>query len=221
MFVAGRRRGVLMSDLTKVMVCPQQTPVHCGTAAVLSCFPQIQETAHQLFAERGFEAVTTEDIASAAGISISTYFRYAPTKEGLLIDPVREAAAEIVGRTAPGRNTSQQSEALIQLAPTNLRQGCQRGRQPRYLARCGCHRAPPAEQIRPGQRNRSWRADRADADRMGVDAAADIRPALSVHTSLATVQFVLDGWLTSDIAESPPFHVRLEEALRITLAGFD
>jgi hypothetical protein len=38
---------------------------------------------------------------------------------------------------------------------------------------------------------------------------------------LATVQFVLDGWLTSDIAESPPFHVQLEEALRITLAGFD
>ncbi|WP_201359299.1 TetR family transcriptional regulator, partial [Mycobacterium paraintracellulare] len=28
---------------------------------------QIQQTAHQLFAERGFEAVTTEDIASAAG----------------------------------------------------------------------------------------------------------------------------------------------------------
>ncbi len=59
------------------------------------------------------------------------------------------------------------------------------------------------------------------AHRMNVDAAADIRPALLVHTSLATVQFVLDGWLTSDIAASQPFHVQLEEALRLTLAGFD
>lgn len=59
------------------------------------------------------------------------------------------------------------------------------------------------------------------AHRMGVDAMADIRPALLVHTSLATVQFVLDGWLTSDVGESPPFHQQLEQALRLTLAGFD
>ena len=54
---------------------------------------QIQNTAHQLFAERGFAAVTTEDIAVAAGISISTYFRYAPTKEDLLVAPVRQTVA--------------------------------------------------------------------------------------------------------------------------------
>lgn len=50
---------------------------------------------------------------------------------------------------------------------------------------------------------------------------ADIRPALLVHTSLATVKFVLDGWLTSNVAESAEFHVLLEQALRLTLAGFD
>ncbi|MFZ1175144.1 MAG: helix-turn-helix domain-containing protein, partial [Mycobacterium sp.] len=57
---------------------------------------QIQEAAHRLFADRGFAAVTTEDIAAAAGISISTYFRHAPTKEGLLVAPVRQAVAEVV-----------------------------------------------------------------------------------------------------------------------------
>jgi len=59
------------------------------------------------------------------------------------------------------------------------------------------------------------------AQRMNVDPAVDIRPALLVHTSLATVQFVLDGWLTSETAASQPFHAQLEEALRLTLAGFD
>ena len=58
---------------------------------------QIQFNAYQLFAQRGFAAVTTEDIAAAAGISISTYFRHAPTKEGLLVDPSVEAIGEIVG----------------------------------------------------------------------------------------------------------------------------
>lgn len=67
---------------------------------------QIQQTAHQLFAERGFEAVTTEDIASAAGISISTYFRYAPTKEGLLVDPVRMRPPRSWVPTVRDRNTS-------------------------------------------------------------------------------------------------------------------
>jgi hypothetical protein len=56
---------------------------------------------------------------------------------------------------------------------------------------------------------------------MGVDAAADTRPALLVHTSLATVKFILDRWLNADREAGPPFHVQLEEALRTTLAGFD
>ena len=58
------------------------------------------------------------------------------------------------------------------------------------------------------------------ASRMGVDATTDIRPALLVHTSLATVKFVLDRWLTADMVAGPAFHVQLEDALRTTLAGF-
>jgi hypothetical protein len=58
------------------------------------------------------------------------------------------------------------------------------------------------------------------ACRMGVEST-DIRPALLVHTSMATVKFVLDRWLAPDRVASTPFHVQLEEALRIALAGFD
>jgi AcrR family transcriptional regulator len=181
---------------------------------------QIHKTAHQLFAERGFESVTTEDIAAAAGISISTYFRYAPTKEGLLIAPVREASSEAVGLYSARPPSESAVEALIQLA----------------IAR--------AEEISEVEDLDTWRQAVAAAPhllsqsmlvseidhrefveqvaaRMGADPAADIRPALLVHTSLATVKFVLDRWLASDIRTSPPFHVELEGALRIALAGFD
>ncbi|OBH40984.1 TetR/AcrR family transcriptional regulator [Mycobacterium mantenii] len=181
---------------------------------------QIQQTAHRLFAEHGFDAVTTEDIAAAAGVSISTYFRYAPTKEGLLIDPVREAAAEIVGSYSARPPDESPAEALIQLFVTHARDVSEVDDLDTW--RLAVATAPHllSKSVLVSETDHGTLIEQV-AGRMGVDAAVDVRPALLVHISLATVQFVLDGWLTSDIAARPPFHVQLEEALRITLGGFD
>lgn len=186
-------------------------------AALLS---QIQQTAFRLFAERGFEAVTTEDIAAAAGISISTYFRYAPTKEGLLVDPVRVAATEIVGSYSARPPEESPVEALIQLFVTHARDVIEVDDLDPWRDAVATAPHLLSKSVLVSETDHGTLIEQV-ARRMGVDAALDIRPALLVHTSLATVQFVLDGWLTSDILAGPPFHVRLEEALRITLAGFD
>lgn len=45
----------------------------------------IQEHALDLFDERGFGAVTIEQVATAAGVSPSSVYRYFGTKEGLLV----------------------------------------------------------------------------------------------------------------------------------------
>ncbi|MFC7384931.1 acyl-CoA-like ligand-binding transcription factor [Sphaerisporangium rhizosphaerae] len=56
----------------------------------------IQEHAMRLFVEQGYDSTTIEQIAEAAEISPSTFFRYFPTKEDVVIqddyDPVIAAA---------------------------------------------------------------------------------------------------------------------------------
>ncbi|WP_025735433.1 TetR/AcrR family transcriptional regulator [Mycobacterium genavense] len=181
---------------------------------------QIQHIAFELFAERGFDAVTTEDIAAAAGISISTYFRHAPTKEGLLVDPVRDAIGEIVGSYGARPPDESAVEALIRVFVTRARDADEL-----YNLDTWRHAIATA----PHLLSKTALVSEKDHDtfleqvafRLGVDATADVRPALLVHTSLATVKFVLDRWLTSDTAGSPPFSAQLEDALRTTLSGFD
>ncbi len=51
----------------------------------LAAMRTIQERALDLFDERGFDAVTIEEIAAAAQVSPSSVYRYFGTKEGLLV----------------------------------------------------------------------------------------------------------------------------------------
>ena len=45
----------------------------------------IVEAARRLFAEKGYEATRTREIAEAAGIATGTLFNYAPTKSDVVL----------------------------------------------------------------------------------------------------------------------------------------
>jgi AcrR family transcriptional regulator len=57
----------------------------------------IADTAARLFVERGFDAVTVDEIAEAAEVARKTVFNYFPTKEDLALDRVTERENELIG----------------------------------------------------------------------------------------------------------------------------
>jgi AcrR family transcriptional regulator len=72
---------------------------------------RIAAIASGLFVEHGFEAVTVADVASAAGVSSVTVFKYFPKKEDLFFDRSDEAVSVLCEavREAAGRGGITQS----------------------------------------------------------------------------------------------------------------
>jgi AcrR family transcriptional regulator len=67
----------------------------------------IADTAHRLFADRGFDAVTVAQIARAANVSEVTVFNYFPTKEDLFFGGMQffeEKLLDAVSARAPGES---------------------------------------------------------------------------------------------------------------------
>jgi AcrR family transcriptional regulator len=62
---------------------------------------EIIEAALDLFVERGYDATTMEEVALSAGVGTSTLYRYFPTKELLVTEPIAlrgQMAAELAVR---------------------------------------------------------------------------------------------------------------------------
>lgn len=57
---------------------------------------EIAEAAAALFADRGYDTTTVENIASAAGISLRTFYRYCPAKEDALTPLFASSVGQLV-----------------------------------------------------------------------------------------------------------------------------
>src|SRR5919206_2432819 len=80
----------------------------------------LEEAALSLFGERGFDAVTIDDIAAAADVSRRTFFRYYASKEDVILSdhPKRldELAAALDRRPADEPALTALRHAIISLA---------------------------------------------------------------------------------------------------------
>jgi AcrR family transcriptional regulator len=83
----------------------------------------VRETAHRLFAERGFDAVTIADVAAAADVAVQTVFNHFETKEQLFFDgrtPWVEGVPAAISQRAPGSDPVAALRAYIEADLTEL-----------------------------------------------------------------------------------------------------
>ncbi|MEU8901063.1 helix-turn-helix domain-containing protein [Nocardia sp. NPDC048505] len=173
---------------------------------------EIQRAAFELFARDGFDAVTTEQIAAAAQISPSTYFRHVRNKEDLLLDPVREGGAGIAALLEQRPATEAADVALAQailtrsttLAHAELAQW-------RAAFRSAPHLLDRVALVPPEHRARLIELV---AQRMPADPRTDAKPGLLVHLMLAAAEFGYLQWLrgTDNTAASLPVCIEAAQA---------
>lgn len=80
----------------------------------------LEQAALRLFAEKGYAATTVDDIATAADMSRSTFFRYFGSKEAVFFDVYEQSGTtlvtEILKRPETESAMTAFEEALVQLA---------------------------------------------------------------------------------------------------------
>nr|WP_245721852.1 TetR/AcrR family transcriptional regulator [Nocardia crassostreae] len=175
----------------------------------------IQHAAFDLFADKGFDAVTTEQIAAAAGISPSTYFRHVRSKDDLLLDPVREGGAGIAPLLEARPVAEPADVALAQsiltrsttLASDELEQW-------RAAFRTAPHLLDRVALITPEHRTRLVELV---ARRMSRDPETDSNPGLLVHLMLAAAEFGYLQWLRTPHPREASLAVCVEGALAAVL----
>lgn len=61
---------------------------------------EVSKVAFRLFAEQGFDKTTVDQIASVAGLSRTTFFRYFGTKEEIVLEKIGELGREVAAALA-------------------------------------------------------------------------------------------------------------------------
>jgi AcrR family transcriptional regulator len=177
----------------------------------------IQQAALRMFAEQGFDNITTEAIAEEVGISPSTFFRHVPSKEYLLLGATQRGRAKVV---ANFHARPQDEDVVASLAAAILARTSQFVDDDETLELWRRAMASaPAELRRASILNREDCDELigAVASRLGTNAATDMRAGVLVRASVASVEYAYEWWLTNGQSES--LHGLTKQALQQVARG--
>ncbi len=155
---------------------------------------ELEQVAFGLFAERGFDATTVDDIATAAGIGRRTFFRYFASKNDVVwgdfdsaLENLRAQLAEVPFAVPLMEGVAAAVKAFNQLPA---------GAEEQHRVRMALVLHTPALQAHSTLRYAGWRA--VIAEHVAARTAAvdgDFGPRLLAHQVLASAVAAYEQWL--------------------------
>lgn len=178
----------------------------------------IQQAALRMFAEHGFDNVSTEAIAEEVGISPSTFFRHVPSKEYLLLGATQRGRAQIVANFLARPLDEDIADSIAAAILARTAQFVDDGETVELWRRAMA--SAPAELRRASLLNREDCDELIGAVSLRLDThvtSADMRAGVLVRAAVAAVEYAYEWWLTHDQTES--LHELTERALQLVTRG--
>ncbi|MEW2249572.1 TetR family transcriptional regulator [Streptomyces sp. NPDC058733] len=164
---------------------------------------ELTQAALTLLARDGFDAVTVDEIAAAAGVSKRTFFRYFASKEDVVVQFLAGLGTAMCEELA-GRPAEEPPSAALRTTVWRSVDACA-GHADRALRVVQLILRTPALLGRFLERQAQWREELAAelARRLGLDPATELYPQLAAGMALAAFHTVLQRWSDSDGTEDP------------------
>ena len=161
---------------------------------------QIAEVAFNVFAERGFDAVTATEVAEAAGISRASFFRYFESKEDAVFVAQEEMGANVAAALA-ARPAGEDAWIALRAALDPVLETYQRS-PGEALGRLRLIRCTPNLRSHQLERLAQWREviGAAPAVRLGLPPT-DIKVEALVGAALGALDAASTRWAESDGGE--------------------
>ncbi|WP_079109966.1 TetR family transcriptional regulator [Streptomyces roseifaciens] len=167
---------------------------------------ELTEAALQLLASKGFDAVTIDEIATTAGVSKRTFFRYFASKEDVVVQFLADMGAGMRAELA-ARSADERPSAALRSAVAVPIAACtdHADHADRALRVVQLILRTPALHARFLERQAQWRDDLAAelTHRLGLDPDTDLYPRLAAGMALNAFDTVLHRWSESDGGEDP------------------
>jgi AcrR family transcriptional regulator len=178
-------------------------------------YEELQRVALALFATRGFDQVTIEDICADAEVSKTTFYRYFDSKEDVLLGSLHQKLAEMAAALAQ-RPASESAIVAVRNAFLEVAAEYQSQRAQK-LAVNRIVRTTPSLAARNLQQQTAWEdlLRVFFAERDGVDAPALAHCVLAANV-VASLRTAMEYWLNAGADSDLPSVV--DEALRLSVA---
>jgi AcrR family transcriptional regulator len=182
---------------------------------------RLEAVALQMFEERGFDAVTVDDIAAAANVSPRTFFRYYPSKADVLSKDVAETMESLVAdlESMPPGEPALAAVGRVLMAYADESDSLPRLQRQRSIV----HIVTEAPHLAPGllgkMASKHEELTAAIARRRGTDAGSDLYAHLLAACTAGALRVSLE--LAENSTPRRSAADLIAEALDILARGFD